>query len=77
MGYGKGFRIRKEYYFSVGPAGEILALTLNNLNHAFQQNYIFRDSLEATFRRGQSLAEYDESHKIFMVNRILIASRKP
>jgi hypothetical protein len=75
--HGKGMpqTIRK-YYFSAGPAGEILAMTLDNLKHAFPNNHKFHDLLDSNFSAGQGLEEYDEFHKTFKVNRLLIASRE-
>jgi hypothetical protein len=73
---GKTFNTRREYYFSVGPEGQILALTLNNLKQAFPDNHKFHDSLDMTFGAGQDLAQYDDFHKMFKVNRLLIASRE-
>jgi len=73
---GKTFNTRRDYYFSVGPEGKIMALTLDNLKQALPDNHRFHDSLDMTFAAGQSLAEYDEFHKMFKVNRLLIASRE-
>ena len=73
---GKTFNTRRDYYFSVGPKGQILALTLMNLKQAFPDNHRFHDSLDMTFGAGQNLAEYDEFHKMFKVNRLLLASRE-
>jgi len=74
---GKGYQFIREYYFSVGPEGQILTLTLENLKQALPDNHRFRDSLDATFGPGREASEYDESNKIFKVNRLLIASREP
>jgi hypothetical protein len=65
-----------DYYFSVGPEGKVLGLTLENLKQAFPENHKFHDLLDANFGSGQKLAEYDEFHKMFKVNRLLIASRE-
>ena len=73
---GKTFNTRRDYYFSVGPEGKIMVLTLDNLKQALPDNHRFHDSLDMTFGAGQSLAEYDEFHKMFKVNRLLIASRE-
>jgi len=72
---GRTSRTVLEFYFSVGPNGQIKALTLENLKQAFPENHRFHDWLDATFGAGQNLAEYDEFHKMFKVNRLLIASR--
>jgi hypothetical protein len=73
---GRTYRTIHEYYFSVGADGEIQPLTLGNLKQAFPENHRFHDWLDATFGAGQSLAEYDEFHKMFKVNRLLVASRE-
>ncbi len=74
--YGRTRRTVLEYYFSVGATGEIQALTLENLKRAFPDNHLFHDSIDATFGTGQKLEGYDEFHKMFKVNRLLIASRE-
>ena len=71
---GRGSHSVREYFFSAGPDGPVLALTLENLKQAFPDNHKFHDSLDATFGARQTLAEYDEVHKMFEVNQLLIAS---
>lgn len=66
-----------KHYFSAGPDGRVLALTLMNLKQAFPENHKFHDSLDAAFGAEQPLAEYDEFHRMFKINRLLIASREP
>jgi hypothetical protein len=73
---GKTSYTSHEYYFSLGPEGDILALTLNNLKQAVPENHRFHDSLDMMFGAGQELAQYDEFHKMFKVNRLLIASHE-
>jgi hypothetical protein len=73
---GRGVRYVRQYFFSAGPDGPVLALTLQTLKQAFPDNHRFQDSLDATFGAGQTLAEYDDFHKMFKVNRLLIASRE-
>jgi len=73
---GRTNRTVREYYFSVGANSQIEALTLANLKQAFPDNHRFHDWLDATFGAGQNPAEYDEFHKMFKVNRLLIASRE-
>lgn len=74
---GKGLRTVPTYYFSAGPKGQVLPLTLENLKQAFPDNHRFHDSLDQMFGRGQNVAQYDELHKMFKVNRLLMASREP
>jgi hypothetical protein len=74
--HGRTSYTRREYYFSLGPDGQIEALTLSNLKQAVPDNHTFHDSLDATFGSGQDLAEYDQFHKMFKVNRLLIVSHE-
>ena len=66
--------LKSEYHFSVGPEKPVLLLTVDNLKHAFPDNRRFHDSLEQTFGSGEKLAQYDEVHKMFRVNWLLVAS---
>ena len=75
LNQGRTNRTVREYYFSVGASGQIQHLTLQNLKQAFPENHPFHDWLDATFGTGQDLTAYDEIHKMFKVNRLLIASR--
>ena len=70
----KGVRTVPEYHFSVGPTGAVTLLTLGNLKRAFPDNHKFHDSLDQMFGTGGDLAQFDDFHKMFKVNRILIAS---
>jgi hypothetical protein len=74
---GKSRRIVYVYYFSVGPTGRILQLTLQNLKEALPENHVFHDSLDQAFGNGQNVAEYDERHGIFKVNHLLISASAP
>ena len=65
----------KAYFFSVGSNGELLPLTIINLKKAFPDNHIFHDGLDMTFRDDSQLTKYDDFHKMFKVNRLLIASK--
>src|SRR5438128_1140960 len=42
--------LEKAYFFSVGPKGEILPLTILNLKNAFPDNHVFHDSLDMMFK---------------------------
>jgi hypothetical protein len=75
LSVGKSRHIVNVYYFSVGPTGRVLELTLQNLKEALPENHAFHDSLDQAFGTGQNLAEYDEYHGMFKVNRLLIAAR--
>ena len=72
----KGFRTVLSYSFSVGPDGPLLPLTLEDLKRAFPENDKFQDSLDVMFACGRDIARYDDFHKMFDVNRLLMASRE-
>ena len=76
VSHGRGTHAVQRYYFSLGGGEQVQALTLEHLKQAFPDNHFFHDSLDATFGGGQELFEYDEFHKMFKVNRLLIASRE-
>jgi hypothetical protein len=66
----------KAYFFSVGPNGEVLPLTIVNLKKAFPDNHRFHDNLDLMFRDDSQLTKYDNFHKMFKVNRLLNASEQ-
>jgi len=66
----------KAYFFSVGPTGDVFPLTIVNLKKAFPENHKFHDSLDTMFSSDSSLTRYDDFHKMFKVNRLLIASEQ-
>jgi hypothetical protein len=66
--------LEKAYFFSVGPNGDILPLTILNLKKAFPDNHSFHDFMDMAFKRDSDLTRYDDFHKTFKVNRLLAAS---
>ncbi len=76
VSHGRGIHTIRGYFFSAGPDGPVLALTLENLKKAFPDNQRFHDALDAAFGARQKLSGYDESQKMFKVNQLLIASRE-
>src|SRR5215475_2920905 len=64
----------KTYFFSVGPNGDVLPLTILNLKKAFPNNHVFHDLLDMSFKHDSDLTKYDDFHKMFKVNRLLAAS---
>src|SRR5581483_900587 len=66
--------IVRQYFFSVGAAGRVVPLTRENLKRALPENHAFHDSLDQMFTADKDLALYDTFHKMFKVNRLLIAS---
>lgn len=63
-----------DYFFSVSAKGPILRLTRQNLKLAFPDNHRFHDAIDQTFRTDAELAQFDAFHKMFKVNRLLVAS---
>jgi len=66
----------KAFFFSVGPSGDILPLTILNLKNAFPDNHTFHDNLDMAFKHDSDLTRYDDFHKMFKVNRLLVASER-
>src|SRR5262245_21976314 len=64
----------KAYFFSVGPTGDVLPLTILNLKKAFPDNHAFHDFLDMAFKHDSDLTKYDDFHKMFKVNRLLDAT---
>ena len=64
----------KSYFFSVGPSGDVWPLTILNLKNAFPDNHKLHDLLDMSFKHDSDLTKYDDFHKMFKVNRLLIAS---
>src|SRR5215471_5712160 len=64
----------KAYFFSVGPKGDVVPLTILNLKKAFPDNHTFHDLLDMSFKHDSDLTRYDDFHKMFKVNRLLDAS---
>ena len=63
----KNNKVVDVYYFSKGPDGEILSLTLDNLKKAYKSNDIFLDLLDKFFSAGD-VCVYDAVHSTFKVN---------
>ena len=66
--------VEKAYFFSVGPNGDLLPLTILNLKRQFPDNHAFHDLLDMSFKHDSDLTRYDEFHKMFKVNRLLEAT---
>ena len=66
----------RTYFFSVGPNGDVQPLTILNLKKAFPDNHAFHDLLDMSFKHDSDLTKYDDFHKMFKVNRLLLASNE-
>jgi hypothetical protein len=71
---GKGSLKRVYYFFSKDAASPIQSLTMENLKAAFPTNHKFHDAMDATFQGDAGLAQYDEFHKMYKINRLLAAN---
>ena len=69
---GKGFRVVPSYFFSSGPSGEVLPLTVENLHRVYATNHRFIDSLDRVGE--QELVTYDAFHQQLKVSRLLAES---
>jgi len=67
--------IVKDYYFSSDIGSEIMPLTVKNLKTTFPNNLKFNDMLNENFKNGIAY-DYDNSHKMFEVNRLYQMSLK-
>jgi hypothetical protein len=66
---GKGFKLVKDYYFSVGSNSVITPLRIEYLKRDFPENHKFHDMLDENFKDGDAAA-YDDFHKMYKVNHI-------
>ena len=70
----RGLPTSRLYLFSVGAGGPVLPLTIQNLKQAFPNNHVFHDAVDMTFHTDDDLTQYDAFHRMFKVNRLLVAS---
>lgn len=71
---GKGSHTISTYYFSAGPDGQLLPLTVNNLRLAYPQNQVFGENLDMSSAAHRELEQYDRVQGMFEVNYLLKAS---
>lgn len=62
------------YLFTSGSTNELQPLTKMNLKKAFPDNHPFHDAIDANFREDKELINYDDFHKMYKVNRLLMAN---
>ena len=48
--------LEKNYFFSVGPGGDVQPLTILNLKKAFPNNHTFHDYLDMSFKHDSHFA---------------------
>ena len=65
------------YYFSKDAASPVQILTKSNLNMAFPNQHAFHDLVEAELHNDSDLTKYDDTHKMYRINRLYLnASEK-
>lgn len=72
----KGVMTVDQYYFSKTASGEIVELSIINLEKAFPENYRFHYALEEEFTSDKSLMAYDNYLKEYKVKYLFSASLK-
>ena len=72
----KGVMTVDQYYFSKTASGEIVELSIVNLEKAFPENYRFHYALEEEFTSDKSLMAYDNYLKEYKVKYLFSASLK-
>jgi len=63
------------YFFGIDAAATPQALTRENLKAAFPGNHKFHDALDAAFKEDKDLAAYDNFHKMYKINHVLLANK--
>lgn len=66
--------IATSYFFSVSADGSVIPLTIANLKNTFPENHKLHDNLDMMFKNDSQLTQYDDFHKMFKVNRLVVAS---
>ena len=66
--------IATSYFFSVAADGNVIPLTIANLKNTFPENHKLHDSLDMMFKNDSQLTQVDDFHKMFKVNRVILAS---
>ncbi len=59
------------YYFSKNASASIIPLSMTNLQNSFSDNKVFQEILEIHFNDSSDLLEYDRTHKMYKLNRLL------
>ncbi len=60
------------YFFSTDAASAPQELTKANLKNAYPENHPFHDALDAQFKEDNELYAYDNFHKMYKLNRLLM-----
>ncbi|MDZ4710131.1 MAG: DUF305 domain-containing protein [Saprospiraceae bacterium] len=61
-----------KYFFTTASSDVLTPLTKMNLKKVFSTNHSFHDALDANFTKDEELINYDDFHKMYKINRLLI-----
>ena len=63
------------FYYSKDAYSPVTALTIPNLEKTFSDNKLFQEFLDIHFKQDDELSEYDDTHKMYKINRLLELSQ--
>lgn len=67
----KGQTKMYSYFFSKDAHSKIFPLKMNHILAEFNDNKLFTNNLETHFNNTSNLLEYDDTHNVFKLNRLL------
>ncbi len=65
-----------KYYFVTAASNVLQPLTKTKLKEAFPTNHPFHDALDANFKEDKELIQYDDFHKMYKIDHLLMMSTK-
>jgi len=65
-----------KYFFTTKSSDILVPLTKDNLKKAFPSNHPFHDAIDASFNKDEELTNYDDFHKMYKINRLLLNDSK-
>lgn len=71
----KGYKVKKNFFFSTSAGSEIIRLTVDNLKNAYRTNEKFLDLLDQYMSNGD-VAAYDNIHNTYKVNYVYAKAMK-
>ncbi len=71
----KGYKVKKNFYFSTSVNAAIFPLNLDNLKNAYRSNEKFLELLDQFFNNGD-VATYDNIHSTYKVNYVYAKALK-
>ena len=64
------------YYFSKDAGSDVQALTISNIEDAFPENHEFIKLVGLSFHNDNELTDYDTTHSMYRLNRLLKLTKK-